>query len=110
MPWLETDAMTERLKFVYEAQRGLYTMRELCARHGIVRSNGYKWLDRFVAEGRRGLTARSRAPRTCPHRIPEAVAGELLALKRALPSWGPRKLRDMLREREPGVCWPAAST
>lgn len=54
MPWQETDAMTERLEFVYDAMRGLYTMRELCDRHGIVRSNGYKWLERFDAEGRQG--------------------------------------------------------
>jgi transposase InsO family protein len=110
MPWRETDAMTERLEFVYDAQRGLYTMRELCARYGIVRSTGYKWLDRFDAEGRRGLEDRSRAPRSCPHQMPTAVQGELLALKRAHPSWGPRKLRDILREREPQVLWPAAST
>jgi putative transposase len=110
MPWRETDAMTERLEFVYDVQRGLYTMRELCARYGITRSNGYKWLDCFEAEGRRGLAERSRAPHRCPHRIAAAVAEELLALKRAHPSWGPRKLRDMLRERDPGVVWPAAST
>ncbi len=110
MPWQETDAMTERLEFVYDAMRGLYTMRELCDRHGIVRSNGYKWLERFDAEGRQGLVDRSRAPHTCPHRIPAEVAAELLALKRAHPNWGPRKLRDILQEREPEVRWPAAST
>lgn len=110
MPWLETDAMTQRLEFVFEAHRGLYTMRELCARYGISRANGYKWVDRFGNEGRRGLVDRSRAPHTCPHRIPDAVQAELLALKRAHPTWGPRKLRDILREREPGVVWPAAST
>ena len=85
-------------------------MRELCARYGISRANGYKWIDRFAEEGRRGLIDRSRAPHTCPHRIPAAVQAELLALKRAHPTWGPRKLRDILREREPEVLWPAAST
>src|SRR5512143_930274 len=110
MPWLETDAMTQRLDFVFEAHRGLYTMRELCVRYGISRANGYKWVDRFAEEGRRGLVDRSRAPHTCPHRISAPVQAELLALKRAHPTWGPRKLRDILREREPGVVWPAAST
>ena len=110
MPWLETDPMTQRLQFVYDVQRGLFTMQELCARYGISRSNGYKWLDRFAEEGRPGLQERSRAPQSCPHRIGAAVEAQLLALRRAHPTWGPRKLRDLLLEREPGQAWPAAST
>ena len=110
MPWLEADAMTQRLEFVFEAHRGLYTMRELCARHGIIRANGYKWIERFAEEGRRGLVDRRRAPRTYPHRIPAAVQAEPLALSLAHPTWGSPKLRDVLREREPGVVWPAPTT
>ena len=38
MPWLETDSMTQRRDFIFDVQRGLYTMTEACVRYGIVRA------------------------------------------------------------------------
>ena len=46
MPWVETDAMNERWKFVQDAQRDRFTMAELCARHGVIRPTGCKWITR----------------------------------------------------------------
>ena len=40
MPWLETDPMTERLKFVQDALSDRFTMAEVCARHGVSRPTG----------------------------------------------------------------------
>src|SRR5437879_4468012 len=69
MPWTETEPMKERVRFVADAERGLYSMSELCERYGISRRTGYKWLERYEAEGPAGLKERSRAPHHCPHRI-----------------------------------------
>lgn len=102
--------MTLRVQFIAEYERGLYSMTELCARYGISRTNGYKWLHRFADEGRPGLRERSRAPQHCPHHTPPAVEAELLSQRRRHPDWGPRKILDWLRERQPEVAWPAAST
>lgn len=110
MPWLETDAMNERLAFVFDCERGLYTVAEAAARRGISRSNGHKWLERFRTEGRAGLAERSRQPHHCPHRLAAVVARQLLELKLAHPTWGPRKIRALLLDREPEGSWPAAST
>lgn len=55
MPWLETDLMSERLKFVRDALSDLFTMAEVCARHGVSRPTGNKWIARYAEEGRRGL-------------------------------------------------------
>jgi transposase len=41
--------MTERRRFVDDAHRGLFSMTDLCARYGISRKTGYKWLDRYDA-------------------------------------------------------------
>ena len=60
--------MDERLQFVRDALRDRFTMSELCARYGVSRRIGYKWLARYDAEGRRGLVDRSRAPRHAPTR------------------------------------------
>ena len=66
MPWQEVDAMSERLRFVQEARQRLGTFTELCARYGISRVTGYKWLDRANASGLDFLQERSRRPHTCP--------------------------------------------
>jgi putative transposase len=103
--------MDERLQFVRDAMRDRFTMSELCARYGVSRRIGYKWLARYDAEGRRGLADRSRAPRHCPHRIATTLAELLVAERVAHPHWGARKLLKVLATRHPRVSgWPAAST
>ena len=51
MPWLETAPMEQCERFIADHRRSLYSMTELCARYGISRKTGYKWLDRFTEEG-----------------------------------------------------------
>lgn len=110
MPWREGGPMEERMRFVTEWERGLYRMSELCERFGVSRRSGYKWLGRWEEEGAAGLGDRSRAPRGCPHRVREEVAARLIELRQRHPDWGPRKLLQIMGEREPAVRWPAAST
>ena len=66
--------MDERLQFVRDALRDHFTMSELCARYGVSRRVGYKWLARYQADGRRGLADRSHVPHHCPHKIESAMA------------------------------------
>lgn len=73
--------MDERLRFVRDAQREHFTMSELCARYGVSRRIGYKWLVRYEAEGRARLADRSHVPKQCPHKIQPAME-ELLVLER----------------------------
>jgi len=103
--------MDERLRFVRDAQRNHLTMSELCARYGVSRRIGYKWLARYDAEGRGGLADRSHVPKHCPHKLQPAME-ELLVLERiAHPHWGARKLVAALRRAHPRIrYWPAAST
>ena len=111
MPWMEMTPMDERLQFVTDAQSDRFTMAELCARYGVSRRIGYKWLARYAEEGRRGLRDRSRAPHHSPQAIPPATAELLCTLRQAHPHWGARKLLRILQTRHPRVAhWPAAST
>lgn len=110
MPREETCAMTERMKFILEWERGEEGMTELSRRAGISRRTGYKWVGRYQAEGAAGLVERSRAPHRRRGQIAEEVAERLLAERAAHPRWGPRKLVARLQQVEPTAAWPAAST
>ena len=55
MPWLETSPMSERWRLIEAQRAGYYDMTEFCARYGVSRKTGYKWLERFEEEGKRGL-------------------------------------------------------
>lgn len=110
MPWLETDPMDQRTGFIADHQLALYSMIDLCARYGISRKTGYKWLARYADGGRRGLGDRSRAPHHCPHRIAADLATLLCTTRRKHPDWGAGKLLDYLGPRHPGTVWPAVST
>ena len=103
--------MDERLRFVRDAQRDRFTMSELCARYGVSRRVGYKWLARYEQDGRAGLVDRSRAPRRCPHKTESRVADLLIAGREAHPQWGARKLLRVLSGRHQEIrTWPAPST
>ena len=103
--------MEERLQFVRDALSDRFTMAELCARYGVSRRIGYKWLARYDTEGRGGLADRSRAPHRCPHKIADAMAELLVTAREAHPFWGARKLLTVLAARHPHIQdWPAPST
>lgn len=51
---------------------------------------------RFEEEDRRGLSDRSRAPRTQPDQTPDSTCGLLIEMRRRHPRWGPRKIIDAL--------------
>lgn len=46
MPSLETDPMTERLRFMQDAPSDCFTMADVFARDGVSRPTGCKWIDR----------------------------------------------------------------
>jgi putative transposase len=110
MAWRETCVLQERMSFVLAHCDGCEPMTVLCERYGISRKTGYKWLERYAAAGLDGLKDASRAPHRPGHGLAEATIEALVAVRRARPFWGPKKLRAFLRHRQPEVVWPAAST
>ncbi|HWA11556.1 MAG TPA: IS481 family transposase [Burkholderiales bacterium] len=110
MPWLETDVIKERTRFVQEFESGLFTMSELCERFGISRQTGHTMWQRYQAEGLAGLQDRVRGPKSCPHKTPQEVEQALVQLRQAHPHWGPVTLLSRLAKLMPGLELPAAST
>ena len=84
-------------------------MTELCTRYGISRTTGYKWRERVLALGVRGLEQHSRAPLSSPHTTPLATIDLILA-EHTRCGWGARKILKRLRTLDPAHVWPARST
>ncbi len=110
MPWKETCAVEEKLKFITAWKSGEFTMIGLCSHFGVSRKTGYKWLSRYEAGGVSGLAARSRAPHCHPNAVPDEIVGDLLDVKYRYSTWGPKKIRAWLVNHRHSVDWPAVST
>lgn len=87
--------MDQRYTFALEAIQPGANMTELCRSYGISKPTGYKWRERFLAEGSKGLYNRSRRPTKSPSELSESVVCELVKLKTHHPSWGPYKIREL---------------
>jgi transposase InsO family protein len=64
------------------------TYREVAAAHGVSKSYVGKLVGRFRAGGYEALAPRSRAPRRIPHRTPDALEDEIVALRKELTELG----------------------
>jgi len=107
MPWRESCAMDERMRFIVDCRSNEWTMTELCERYEISRNTGYRWLGRYQLAGPAGLAERSRAPASHGRATPEHLAQAIVSLRRDRPTWGPRKILAKLKARQPEADWPA---
>ena len=109
MPWREVCSMDEKMRFMAALSAAEESVSELCEDFGISRKTAYKWR-RATLSGPEGLKERSHAPPVVPWAISEAQAEAIVGLRRAHPSWGPKKLRAGLATARPLQSWPAPST
>ena len=110
MPFQETCVESEKARFCVEFERGLTSMAELCRTYGISRKTGYQVIERWQAGGAAALLPLSHAPKNCPHKLDSSREAEVVAVRVAHPSWGPKKVKAWLSNRQPDVAWPAVST
>lgn len=112
MPWHTHSLMTQRLEFIQAVlhRSSGVSIRDVCRQCGISEKTGHKWLTRYGTGGPAALADRSHAPHHPPHQLPVTIVDAIVALRTAEPSWGARKLRDVLQREQPDVAWPAAST
>lgn len=96
MPWQEVSAVSLRNEFVVLAEAEGANVRELCRRFGISPTTGYKWVERYRAEGVAGLLDRLRRPHRSPARSCIGVEQTVVEARDAHRVWGARKLRRWL--------------
>jgi transposase InsO family protein len=90
--------MEQRIEFGIKAMRAL-NFRALCQEYGISTKTGYKWKERFLRDGVRGMKERSRRPKSHADQLAEQTVCEIIRLKLAHGNWGPRKIRELYRRR-----------
>jgi transposase InsO family protein len=110
MPWHEESTMQLRRQLIQDVRSGATPLTELAAAYGISRKTAYKWLARYETGGLGALADQSRRPATSPTATPPELVRALLEARTHHPTWGPRKLLRLLRQREPRAPWPARST
>src|SRR5215216_6272031 len=87
--------MSERMDLVLRLQKG-ERMTDLCREFGISRKTAYKFWQRYQDRGARGLEDQSRAPKRVARKTPDEVEAVLVEARKAHPTWGGRKLKDVL--------------
>jgi len=110
MSWKASDPMSERVRFIGQLQGGERTVAGLCREFGISRKTAYKWKERFEHEGLDGLRERSRAPHRLVRQTPPKIQDLLIAARKAHSTWGPKKLKAWLEEKDPSLELPYPST
>lgn len=110
MPWKETCPMKQRVAMIGDWIKDESSIAELSRIYGVSRVTVYKWLERFQKEGPAGVKEHSRAPRSHPNAVPEEMIKEIITARTSHPSWGPKKIQDLLRHQYPDEDWPSQST
>ena len=110
MPWRGVAVSEQRQRFLEDYQLNYYSVTELAERFGVSRTTAYKWINRFEEHGQSGFHGHSRRPHSCPWQTDAAIVEELVKLRKAHPSWGPRKLLDLMLRRDSERQLPAVST
>ena len=76
------------------------TVVSVAARFGVSRQTMHAWLAKYEAGGLENLGDGSHRPRSCPHQMPAVVEVAVAEMRRAHPSWGPRRLVFKLSKRK----------
>jgi putative transposase len=94
MPWATSNLMNKRAEF---ASRAMSTenFRALCREYGISARVGYKWRDRFMAQGLCGMKEQSRRPHGCPCQLSEEEICAMVRIKEGHRHWGAQKIREV---------------
>lgn len=111
MPWIETEPMNEKVKFISAyLNNEEATFLKLCERFNISSKTGYKYVNRYKEEGIDGLKERSKAPHIQANRMAPHIEQSILSVKSHHPNWGSKKIKNWLQQERGDLLWPAKST
>lgn len=98
MPFRGASVSDRRRDFVEQACAAGANKRALMRAFGVSPTTAYKWLKR-ASEGETTFADRSRRPHRSPRATEPPMVEQVLAVRRAHPAWGGRKIHHVLRQR-----------
>jgi putative transposase len=109
MPIQGTTVVDIREQIAVKALDGRRSVSEIARLYGVSRITVRYWRERFRQEGRAGLTDRSHAPRTCPHKTDDQIE-RLVVDDRLAFGYGSKKIRRRIADARPELDLPSRST
>jgi putative transposase len=100
MPWKGVTVSEQKQRFIEDFLLNYYSITDLSQRFSISRKTAHKWINRYLEQGPAGLEEQSRRPKSCPWQTDAAVVAEIVALREKRPSWGPKKILNVLEQRD----------
>ncbi len=97
--------MDSRRKLAFEVLEGGLSLSAACARAGVTRKTGRKWVVRAKEVGIENLVELSRSPKTPRKRTDASVESALVEMQACYPDWGAKKLVVRL-QIERGIVLP----
>src|ERR1700704_1708389 len=96
MPWKQTHAMEQRIRYVVQAEQHQEPDQQLCESFGIHRTTGWRWRKRLEVVGQiEQLGEHSRRPHHSPHETSSGIQCRVLELRETY-GWGALKLQVLL--------------
>jgi transposase InsO family protein len=108
MPWKAPSPMDLRRELIKRIADG-EKPADVRRAYGISKKTMNKFRARYARFGDEGLRDQSRAPHVIPHKTGPEVVEVLIAERTRHPTWGPKKLKDVLEKRLERTL-PSAST
>src|SRR3712207_5957466 len=96
----ELSVAEQRYQAVLKVISDGETVKDVAAWCGVSRQSVHAWLAKYEAGGLDALSEGSHRPKGCPHQMVPVVEVAVVELRRAHPSWGPRRLHYELAKRE----------
>lgn len=110
MPWTEVTKMEEKKAFILRAFDRNENFSQLCKEFGISTKTGYKWKERFKADGLAGLSEKSRRPNKHSQQLSEEIICKIVRIKTTKPNWGAPKIRVVYERENPDSYLPSPAT
>ena len=110
MPWKVTSAMDEKVQMISDLLKKEHTVTEIGEHYDVSRKTVYKWLERYLEGGIKGLEEASRRVHYHPNATAPEIVSQLIDTKLKRKDWGPKKIVRWLKDHNPEKCWPAVST
>jgi putative transposase len=110
MPWKGVTVSEQKQRFIEDFLLNYYSITDLAQRFCISRKTAHKWINRYLEQGPARLEERSRRPKSCPWQTDAALVAEIVALREKRPSWGPKKILNVMGRRDGERSLPSVPT